>query len=196
MGDRFVSAESELRFRHPLVENRWSVGLAGYFYGIKYDLPDPAYFHNMIPRGELNLRYESFPDWTVTSRLQMEVLRVPQGGGLGEPTLAADAFNVVREEYNQLAARFDIERFGGGSWIFLSPGFGRRTYRAFSRLEDDLLARSNYWFAQVNTFAETTLGRFMKLRVSADLLHERHDFDSDDLTSIYFATELRYALIR
>jgi hypothetical protein len=196
IGDRFTAAEGDLFLRYPVVPGKWTLGAYGGFFGTAYDDPDPAYFNNVIPRAEASIRYERFPDWTVTSRLQAQVLRVPEGGGLGDPFQDGDAFNAAHEEYDQLGLRMDVERMGATTWFFFSPSFGRRNYRFSSQAEGDLLARSSYWFGQLSAFAETRLGPFLRARISADLFRERHDIVSDDLTSIYMASELRYLFAR
>jgi hypothetical protein len=196
LGDRYLYGEADIRFRFPLVRHRWIVEIRGGFTGTAYDHPGLAYFHNTIPRAELSLRFEHFPQWTVTTRLQAEILRVPNGGGLGDPAFEADAGHAVREEYGQIGMRLDIEHLGKRAWFFVSPSAGRRDFRRASGIETDLLARSSYWYAQVSSFAETRLGPLVLLRLSLDLLHERHDIISDDLTSLYLASELRYLLFR
>jgi hypothetical protein len=196
LGDRYLYGEADVRFRVPLVRDRWTVEILGGFVGTSYDQPTSVYFHNTIPRAEVNLRFESFPHWTVTTRLQTEILRVPNGGGLGDPEVNPDATSAGREEYQQAGLRLDIERIGTASWFFLSPSFGRRGFRDGSSLETDLLARSSYWFVQLSSFAETRLGSVLLLRLTLDLLHERHDIVSDDLTSMFVATEIRYLLFR
>jgi hypothetical protein len=196
LGDRYLYGEAEARLRLPLVPNRWIVEVMGGFRGTSYDIPNAAYFHNTIPRAEVSLRFEQFPHWTATTRLMTEILRVPGGGGLGDPEVDADAANAAREEYGQLAVRVDLERLGERAWFFISPSAGRRDFRRGATAETNLLARSSYWFAQVNTFAETRLGPVVLFRISLDLLHERHDIVSDDLTSLYLASELRYVLAR
>lgn len=194
LGDRYLYGEADVRFRVPLVRERWFAEILGGVVGTSYDNPAAAYFHNAVPRAEVNLRFESFPHWTVTTRLMTEILRVPDGGGLGDVKIDPDAINAAREEYQQGAMQLDIERLGNRTWFFLSPSFGRRSFRIGSRVETDLLARSSYWFAQLGSFAEARLGPVLLLRLSLDVLHERHDIVSDDLTSIFAAAEIRYLL--
>ncbi len=192
VGDRFWAGELDARGHVEFDARGWSVEGRGAFQGSDYDEPSPTFFHHAVWQAELGLRYERLPGRLVRPRAAAEFLRVPEGGGLGDPSTSAEARSAVTEEYDQWAGRLDVDLLGESAWFALNGGFGRRVYRNRARDEADLLARSSYWLAEVGGFSEFRLRPFLRLRVSGDVHAELHDVVSDDLTSLYVATELHY----
>lgn len=194
-GDRFWQGEVEMSLRQPLSPESWWLTLGGSFFGTAYDVPTPAFFHNVLWRQSAQVRYEAGLGWALQGALEAEELRAPENGGLGDPDVSQDALNALREEYNQGSFRLGFERFGKTTF-FVEPGFGRRHYLIEATPGHDLEAHSSYWFVGANGYADIRLARPLKLRGSADYLYEFHDLSVDDLSAIYVAAELRYALGR
>lgn len=195
-GDRFWAGDLEVAGHLPVGAGAWSAEGRGAFRGTNYDSPTPTFFHHAIWQVELGARYEELPGWLVRPRAVAEFLRVPEGGGLGDPETDPDARSAVAEEYDQFGGRLDLDLATGAAWIHLGGAFGERNYRNGAADETSLVARSSFWFTEIGGFSEFRLGRWLRLRLSGDLRSEAHEVSSDDLTSLYLATEIHYLFRR
>jgi hypothetical protein len=194
-GDRFWQSEGELSLRQPVSYDSWWLTLAGRWFGTSFDVPTAAFFHNIYWRQLAEIRYEPGTAWATQAGLELEQLRVPNNGGLGNPEVSQDALNARREEYNQATLKLGLERIGATTFFF-EPSGGRRAYRIEATAANDLEAHSSYWFVSANGYADTRLARRLRFRGSVDYLYEFHDISADDLSAIYLVAELRYALGR
>lgn len=193
-GDRFWAGDLEVQGHVPIDEGGWSIEGGAGFRGVSYDQATPTYFHHTVWQADLGMRYEELPDRLVRIRAAAEFLRVPNGGGLGDPETDPAARSAVAEEYDQLAGRLDTDLSGGLTWVTLAGAFGRRDYGVDATVETDLVARSSYWFTEIGGFTEFRIGRWLRLRLGGDVRYELHDVSSDDLTNLYLGTELHYLL--
>ena len=191
VGDRFWHGDLDVRGRLG-VAGEWSIEGRAAWSGTQYDEPSATFIDHVVWQTELGMRYEEIPGRLFRPRFAAQFLRVPDGGGLPSNTPSTELRSAEAEEFDEFTGRLDLDVLARLSWLNLYGAFGRRDYLIEAGDEGSLLARSSYWLVDVGGFGEVTLGSAVRLRLSGDLHYELHDVTSDDLTSLFLSTELRY----
>ena len=194
VGDRLWQGDVEGRLILRAGE-RWELGVRTRVRGLRYDAPTPTFFDSRFYRHAAFARWRADSGLEIELRPEIEFARTPDFGRLPQAATTRDRRAVAGEEYDEMALRGEIERFGVGGWWSVSPAFGRRDYLKAAASPEDLSSRSDFWFAEVTAFADRRLARGLLLRGSADLRLESHEIDSDDARSLSVAAELRVPLM-
>src|SRR5262249_46366316 len=155
----------------------WSLNAAARFFGNAYDQPTKSFYHSVLLRAEAGPRYEPATGWDGYALVEGEWLRIPEHGGLGDPSASPDAASAEREEYDQARLRLGVDRIGAVGFT-LWPSVGRRAYRIQTRQEGDLLSRSSYWFIDATSFVDARVRDRVRLHGWADFQYEFHDIPS------------------
>jgi len=193
-GDRLWQGDTEARGTVRAGE-RWEFGVRSRLRFVRYDEPTPTFFDARFWRHAVFARLRLDSGFEAELRPEIEFARTPGFGRLPPDATIEDRRAVASEEYDEMALRLDLERFGGRGWWMVSPAIGRRDYSDAAATAEDLSARSDFWFAEVSGFADHRLAARVTLRASADLRLERHAVDADDATSLGLAAELRVPLM-
>jgi hypothetical protein len=194
VGDRFWHGDLEGRLTFRAGE-RLELGVRSRVRGLRYDAPTPTFFDSRFYRHAAFARLRAESGLEVELRPEIEFARTPAFGRLPATASAGDRRAVAGEEYDELALRAEIERFGAAGWWTVAPAVGRRDYLEAASSAEDLSSRSDYWFAEVAAFADRRLRRGLVLRGTADVRLERHEIDADDAKSLSLSAELRFPLM-
>lgn len=194
VGDRFWSGELEGRVSIRAGE-RVDVGARSRIRGTGYDAPTSTFFDSRFFRHAAFVRLRARSGLEVELRPEIEFARTPGFGGLPVGETPEERRAVAGEEYDELALRIEVERFGARGWWTLAPVLGRRDYAAAASVAEDLSARSDFWYVELSGFADRPLGRGCTLRLSADARLERHEVAADDAQSLAVAAEVRVPLM-
>lgn len=194
VGDRFWHGDLEGRLTLRAGE-RLELGLRSRVRGMRYDAPTPTFFDSRFYRHAAFARLRAESGLEIELRPEVEFARTPAFGRLPPTASAEDRRAVAGEEYDELALRAEIERFGAAGWWTLAPAVGRRDYLKAAASAEDLSSRSDYWFAELTAFADRKLARGLVLRGTADLRLEGHEIEADDAKSLSLSAELRFPLM-
>jgi hypothetical protein len=88
----------------------------------------------------------------------------------------------------------EAERLGGATWWWGTLAGGHRRYLDDGIDPNDLSARSSFWYAEASAYVDRKLTERLRLRATADLRHEFHRIEADDLTSLDLTLDLRVRL--
>ena len=174
---------------------RWELGLRSRVRFARYDVPTPTFFNANFFRHALFARHRAESGLEVEIRPEIELARTPDFGGLPADAPVEDKRAVAGEEFDEVALRGEVERFGPSGWWTVSPALGRRNYLKTAASAEDLSSRSDFWFGEIVAFADLRLARRLGLRASADFRLESHDVSADDAKSLSLAAELRVPLM-
>jgi hypothetical protein len=190
VGDRFWHGDLEGRWTRRAGE-RLELGVRSRLRGMRYDVPTPTFFDSRFYRHAVFARLRADSGLEIELRPEIEFARTPAFGRLPPTAGVEDRRAVAGEEYDELALRGEVERFGPGGWWTLSPSVGRRDYLKPAASAEDLSSRSDFWFVELTAFAERRLARGILLRGTADARLERHEIAADDAKSLSLSAELR-----
>lgn len=192
-GDRLWQGEVEGRLAGRAGE-RIEIGVRSRLRATRYDEPTPTFFDSRFLRHAVFLRRRADSGLEFELRPEIEFARTPQFGRLPPSATEEDRRAVAGEEYDEVAVRLEVERFGSAGWWTLAPAVGWRTHSRAARASTDLSSRSDYWFAEVSAFADRRLAGGPTLRFSGDARLEQHQVPEDDARSLSVAAELRVPL--
>ncbi len=160
----------------------WSLRPAARLEWVRHDEPDSVVdFDYAVASAQLALAREIGPGWRVSGGVRSEWLVAPWNSA---------------EEYGEIAAVAEVERFTGGSMWSLAPAAGRRDYArsAATATSGGLLApllHSDFRFVDVTALLDQPLPARLRLRVTGAARAEWHDLDAYDARSLYFSCDVR-----
>jgi len=193
VGDRFWNGDGELALV-AAPDERFEFGPLARLRVLDYDEPTPTFFNVTLYRYGVFARW--LPDFARRYELRPEIefLRTPAYGGLPKGTSVADLRAVASEEYDQWSLAGEAESMGATAWFFGTVAGGARQYSDGAADARNLSAHSDFWFLEASGFGERRLSSRLRVRASADARIEFHSVEADDLTSLFFALELRTPL--
>jgi hypothetical protein len=127
-------------------------------------------------------------------RPELEFLRTPDFGGLPDDASEDDRKAVANEEYDQGALALEGERIAPDTWWWGTLAGGHRDYLDDGLDPSDLSSRTSFWFVDLSGFGERKLSGRLRLRASGGIRTEFHRLETDDVTSLDLALDLRMAL--
>lgn len=179
--DRYLRLDGEAGAGITLGET-WSLRPAARLEWVRHDEPDSVVdFDYAVASAQLALAREIGPGWRVSGGVRSEWLVAPWNSA---------------EEYGEIAAVAEVERFTGGSMWSLAPAAGRRDYArsAATATSGGLLApllHSDFRFVDVTALLDQPLPARLRLRVTGAARAEWHDLDAYDARSLYFSCDVR-----
>lgn len=160
----------------------WALRPAARLEWVRHDQPDSVVdFDYTVARAQLALAREIGAGWRVSGGVRSEWLVAPWSPA---------------EEYGEVAAVTEFERFTGSSMWSLAPAAGRRAYArsATAAAPGGLFApllHSDFRFVDVTALLDQPLPARLRLRVTGVARAEWHDLDAHDARSLYFSCDVR-----
>ncbi len=179
--DRYLRLDGEAGAGIALGE-AWALRPAARIEWVRHDEPDSVVdFDYAVARAQLALAREIGAGWRVSGGVRAEWLAAPWSSA---------------EEYGEVAAMAELDRFTGGSMWSLAPAAGRRAYArsATAATSGGLLApllHSDFRFVDVTALLDQPLPARLRLRVTGAARAEWHDLDAHDARSLYFSCDVR-----